>query len=257
MHTIKKSLQILKRDGAVFPRSLVILGSGWDAVLKGVYIQYEVEYDELFGIKTTVPGHSGKLIIGTLNKKKVAFMSGRFHMYEGFSGYEATFPIRVFAKMGIQNLIVTAACGGLNPSYKVGDIVILNDVITLLLSLDSPLIGPEFIDTSCVFDTSMRNKAVTICKNNGFPYQTGSYVYYHGPNFETPSDKRALRILGADVCGMSTVPETLVARSLGIDVLGLSFVTNLAFVKHDHKEVLQEAEKGSNRMKKLITEVLS
>ena len=178
-------------------------------------------------------------------------------MYEGFSAYDTTTPIRLFAHIGIKNLILTAACGALNESYRVGEVAILNDIITLLLSLDSPLIGPMFIDTSCVFDIDLRQKAVEICNKNNVSYQEGSYIYYHGPNFETPADKKAMKILGADVCGMSMVPETLVARSLGIKVLGLAFVTNLAFVKHDHKDVLKEAEKGSKKMGILLKELLT
>lgn len=245
-----------KLKGIGFPETLMVLGSGWNKVLEGAKVTREIPYRDLFGVAATVPGHEGKLILAELNGKDVAFMSGRFHMYEGYSAREATTPIRVFARAGMKNLVLTAASGALNENYKIGDIVILNDLITLLLSLDSPLVGPEFIDTSCVFDTQWREKAVAIAKKNNIPYQEGSYIYYHGPNFETPSDKRAMKILGADVCGMSTAPETLVARSLGVKVLGLAFVTNLAFVKHDHREVLYQAEKGSARMKALLSSLL-
>ena len=256
MNTLQKSFEILTKKMFVFPESLIILGSGWNKLLEDIKVESKISYEELFGINTTVPGHSGELIIGSINKKRVACMSGRFHMYEGYSAYEATAPIRLFAKMGIKNLILTAACGALNEKYKVGDFVILSDMITLLLALDSPLKGPQFIDVSEVFNVDMRKNAEKICVENNIPYQSGKYVYYHGPNYETPADKMALRILGADVCGMSTVPETLVARSLNINVLGLAFVTNLAFVKHDHREVLEEAEKGSERMKKILSSII-
>lgn len=250
--TIGKNLQSVER----FPDTLTVLGSGWNHILKEVNVTREIPYGKLFGVKTTVPGHEGKLVIGTINGKQAAFMSGRIHMYEGYSAREATAPIRAAAHAGMKNLILTAACGALNEKYRIGDIVILNDMITLLLALDSPLKGPQFIDTSAVFDADLRKKAVAIAKQNSVPYQEGSYIYYHGPNFETPSDKRAMKMLGADVCGMSTVPEALTARALGVKVLGLAFVTNLAFVKHDHKEVLNEAEKGSERMKILLNGLL-
>lgn len=256
MFNQKQSLAILSQYVDSFPSSLVVLGSGWSKILNDVAVEQEIGYDMLFGVKTTVPGHSGKLIIGSLNGTRAAFMSGRFHMYEGYSAWEATSPIRLFAQKGLERLVLTAACGALNKNYKIGDVVILNDMITLLLSLDSPLKGPQFIDTSNVFDNPLRQKAVEVCKENNIPYQEGSYIYYHGPNFETPSDKRAMQILGADVCGMSTVPETLVARSLNIRVLGLAFVTNLAFVKHDHNKVLKEAEKGSERMRRLLGAII-
>ena len=257
MKTLEESFKLASKIIPSFPETVIVLGSGWNKIIDDIKIEKRVSYEELFGIKTSVPGHSGELIVGTLQKKRVACMSGRFHMYEGYSAYEATMPIRLFGKMGIKNLILTAACGALNEKYKVGDFVVLSDMITLFLALDSPLKGPQFIDVSEVFNSEMRKKAVKICVDNDIPFHKGSYVYYHGPNYETPADKMALRILGADVCGMSTVPETLVARSLNINVLGLAFVTNLAFVKHDHKEVLKEAEKGSERMSVLLSHLLT
>jgi len=256
MRTIDESYKIIAKAISCFPETLLILGSGWNTVLDDMKIEKRFSYKELFGIKTSVPGHMGELFIGTINKKRVACMSGRFHMYEGYSGYEATTPIRLFAKLGTKNLIVTAACGALNEKYKVEDFVVLSDMITLLLALDNPLKGPQFIDVSEVFNLEMRKKAIKICVENELPFHEGVYAYYHGPNYETPADKMALRILGADVCGMSTVPEVLVARSLNIDVLGLAFVTNLAFVKHDHKEVIQQANKASKQMKKLLSLVV-
>ena len=257
MKTEEQSLLILSNKVPSFPTTLIILGSGWNKLLDEVKVETRVSYSELFGIETSVPGHTGELIIGTIGKKRIACMSGRFHMYEGYSAKEATLPIRLFAKAGLKNLVTTAACGALNEKYKVGDFVILSDMITLLLALDNPLKGPQFIDVSEVFNSDMRKKAVKICVENNIPFHEGSYVYYHGPNFETPADKIALRILGADVVGMSTVPETLAARALGINVLGLAFVTNLAFVKHDHKEVLAEANKASAKMKVLLSLILS
>lgn len=257
MNTLEKSFSIIQKQIPSFPETLIILGSGWNRLLEDVVVEKKIPYSELFGIETSVPGHTGELVIGTTGKKRIAFMSGRFHMYEGYSGEEATLPIRLFAKAGIKKLILTAACGALNEKYKVGDFVILSDIITLLLALDNPLKGPQFIDVSEVFNLDMRKKAVKICVENDIPFREGSYVYYHGPNFETPADKMALRFLGADVVGMSTVPETLAARALGIDVLGLSFVTNLAFVKHNHKEVLEEADKASEKMKRLLSLIVS
>lgn len=256
MKTLEESFKIISRKITTFPETVIILGSGWNKLLDEVKIEQRISYQELFGIETSVPGHTGELVIGTVGTKRIACMSGRFHMYEGYSGEEATLPIRLFAKAGLKKLITTAACGGLNEKYKVGDFVILSDMITLLLALDNPLKGPQFIDVSEVFNLEMRKKAVKICVENDIPFHEGSYVYYHGPNFETPADKMALRFLGADVVGMSTVPETLAARALNIDVLGLAFVTNLAFVKHNHKEVLAEANKASGMMKKLLVSLL-
>lgn len=256
MNTLEKSFEIVSKNISSFPETLIILGSGWNKLIQDMKVEKRVSYEKLFDIKTSVPGHTGELIVGTINKKRVACMSGRFHMYEGYSAFEATMPIRLFAKCGMKKLILTAACGALNEKYKVGDFVILSDMITLFLALDNPLMGPNFIDVSEVFNLEMRKQAVRICVENDIPFHEGSYVYYHGPNFETPADKMALRFLGADVVGMSTVPETLVARSLNLSVLSFAFVTNLAFVKHDHKEVLAEANKASEKMKILLTKII-
>lgn len=256
MFSLKKSYSVLTKTVRIFPETLVVLGSGWNHILENVNEELRIDYKALFGVGASVPGHTGELIIGELNKKRVAFMSGRFHMYEGYSAFEATAPIRLFAQAGVKNIVLTAACGALNDKYRVGDVVILNDMVTLFLALDNPLIGPRFIDVSCVFDRGLRNWARKIAEKEDISFKEGVYAYYHGPNYETPADKRALKILGADVCGMSTVPETLVARSLDMKVLGLAFVTNLAFVKHDHKEVLKEAEKGGKKMVMLLSRLV-
>jgi len=252
-----KIVETLKSQIKNFPETLIVLGSGWNKVLDKTEIETEIKYTGLFGVDVTVPGHVGKLIIAKVKDKRIAFMSGRFHTYEGLKSFEATTPIRVFGKCGIKKLILTAACGALNEKYKVGDFVIMNDVITLFLALDSPLIGPKFIDLSQIFNQDLINKAKKVALINNINFHEGSYVYYHGPNYETPADKMALRFLGADVVGMSIVPEVLVARSLNIDVLGLAFVTNLAFVKHNHKEVVNEANKASPNMIKLLYGIIS
>jgi purine-nucleoside phosphorylase len=165
-------------------------------------------------------------------------------------------PIRVFAQAGMKQVIVTAAAGAINEKYKVGDFVVLSDLLTLFLSVDNPLIGPTFTDMSQCFDEELRQRAIKACANNEIPFHEGVYAYAHGPHFETPADKMALKFLGADVVGMSTVPETIMARSLGVKVLGLAYVTNLAFVKHEHKDVLAAAEKGSSRMVSLLKDLV-
>lgn len=246
----------LQKKVAKFPETLIVLGSGWNKILDDVKSEVAINYDDLFGIKTTVPGHTGKLIIANVNKKRIAFMSGRFHMYEGYSAYQSTTPIRVFAKAGMKNLILTAACGGLNKKYRVGDFIILNDIITLFLALDNPLKGTQFVDLSQPFSKSLRETTIKIAKKNQLSYHEGNYVYYHGPNYESFSDKKALAKIGADVCGMSVVPEVLVARSLNINILGLAFVTNLAFVKHDHQQVVAQANKANLQMKTLLMGII-
>jgi len=252
----KEALKQLRKKTDDFPNTLVVLGSGWNKIIESVKIETRLDYQKLFGVKTTVPGHTGELIIANYSGKRIAFMSGRFHMYEGYSAYEATTPIRVFAKAGLKNLILTAACGALNEKYQVGDFVVLSDLITLFMALDNPLIGPKFIDASEIFSSHLKRNALTIAHQLKLSVHEGIYVYYHGPNYETPADKMALKFLGADVCGMSIVAETLVARSLNINVLGLTYVTNLAFVKHDHREVVAQANRASLKMTQLLTAII-
>ncbi len=254
MYSQKKALSVLSKKIKDFPQQLLILGSGWNEVLTDAKIEHEISYQELFGVKASVPGHQGNLVVAQVGGVRVAAMVGRFHMYEGYTARQATLPIRVFAKAGVKRMLVTAASGALHEKYRVGQFAILSDLLTLFLSLDNPLVGPKFLDCSEVFDQELRQHLLSAVIKHDIPFQQGCYAYYHGPNFETPVDKMALKKLGADVVGMSTVPETLVARWYGLKVVGVALVTNLAFVKHDHKEVLAEAKRASKQMVKLIKE---
>jgi len=250
-----KALNLLKFELQTFPETLVILGSGWNKVLEQAEIMKEVPYKDFLGVGSSVPGHEGKLVIAKIGEKKIGFMQGRLHTYEGYTSNEVTLPIQLFAELGLKKMIVTAAAGGLNEKYQVGDFVILNDMITSFCH--SPLSGAQFQDLSQAFDPEMRKKAVDICSKLNIPFHEGVYCYTKGPHFETPADKRLFAKLGADVIGMSTVPETIMARFLGIEVLGLAFVTNLAFVKHDHKDVLAAADRGSKQMVELLSMLIS
>lgn len=233
----------------------LILGSGWDRVLDKVKIIKSWDYNEIFSVKSTVPGHQGKLIYGHLAKKPVVILSGRFHIYEGHTAQKAVEPIEYLKKIGITTLITTSACGGLNPKYQVGDFVILNDLLTLFSP--TPLVGAKFQDMSQIYDRFLQQIAEAAMTDLKLNFHKGVYVYYHGPQYETPADKMALRHLGADIVGMSTVPETTLAKYLGLKVLGLALVTNLAFVKHDHKEVLAQSEKAGAKMSSLLEKIVS
>lgn len=250
-----ESARKIREEVTKFPDTLVMLGSGWNKILDFVEVSNRVSYKRIFGVETSVPGHEGELVVGEIEGKAIAFMSGRFHLYEGYSAHEATFPIRVFSELGVKRLIVTSASGGINPDYMVGDIVILSDLITMFIPTN-PLVGPKFQDMSQVFDPEMRDAAISASKANSISYKEGVYMYLPGPHYETPSDKRAVSILGADCVGMSTVPEVLQAKNLGMKVLGLSFVTNLAFVKHSHEEVVKAANEGSKNMSTLLRRVI-
>lgn len=249
------ALMQLQKSVADFPSMVVMLGSGWNKVMEKVEVEVEIPYKDLFGVEASVPGHEGKLVVGSLASSRVVFMNGRLHMYEGYTSWDATLPIRVFAKVGMTRLVVTSAAGAINEHYRVGDFVILNDMLTLLLSFDPPLSGSQFLDLSEPFDAGMRERAKKILVQEGLSFREGTYCFIHGPNFETPADKMALKSLGADVVGMSTVPETMMARWLGVRVLGLSFVTNLAFVTHAHEDVLAAADAGSVGMGRMIEKI--
>ena len=246
MKTVEESVQIIRLAVKDFPETVVILGSGWNKILVGATVMSEISYADLFGVRTSVPGHEGKLVIARTGNKRVAFMAGRFHTYEGYTSEEVTRPIQVFARVGTKKLIVTAAAGALNEKYAVGDFVVLSDMITAFCP--SPLTGTQFVDLSQAFDPLMSSQALRVCNQKMIAVHEGRYVFVRGPHFETPADKMLYRNIGGDVIGMSTVPETIMARSLQIRVLGISFVTNLAFVKHAHADVLKAAEEGSRNM---------
>jgi purine-nucleoside phosphorylase len=254
MITEAESLAILKQRVGECPELVMILGSGWNQVAASVKHEAEISYEELFGVTVSVPGHQGKLMVGDLAGKRVALLVGRFHMYEGYNGTEATLPVRVLAAAGMKHLITTAACGALHEKYRVGDLVLVSDLLTLFLR-SNPLVGPHFQDMSEVFDEDMRTVARQVLVENQLLFHEGVYVYYPGPNFETPADKMALKFLGGDVVGMSTIPEAIMARSLGISVLSLALVTNLAFVRHDHNDVLAESNKAAEKMVTLLTQL--
>ena len=214
-----------------------ILGSGWGGIIEKIKIRKEEGFKSVFGHKTTVLGHAGKIIYGSLFEKNIILLSGRYHTYEGYTPNEATKTIRYLHEKGVRQIIITSASGGLNPKYQVGDLVLLTDVVTLFCQ--SPLTGPQFPDLSQPFNPELNVKAEKAAVETGFSLHKGIYVYLRGPHYETYSDKMALRFLGADVVGMSTVPEVIMASHLGMQILGLPMVTNLAFVKHNHRKVLQ------------------
>jgi inosine/guanosine/xanthosine phosphorylase family protein len=254
MFSVPQSIEVIRERIPSFPQQVIVLGSGWNKVLENATIETEISYTDLFGISSSVPGHQGKLVVAVLGNKRVACMSGRFHTYEGYTSEEVTRPIQVFAAVGAQEVVITAAVGALNETYEVGEFVILNDMITLLCQ--SPLTGAKFIDMSQAFDSDLRARAKKVCQEQSIPFHEGIYIFTRGPHFESPADKRMMQKLGADVVGMSTVPETIMANACGIKVLGLSFVTNLAFVKHEHKDVLAAAEAGSKQMVTLLTKFI-
>lgn len=227
-----------------------ILGSGWGKIIENIKNKKEKGFETVFDQKTSVEGHAGKVISGLLFGKNLIVLSGRFHTYEGYSSFQVTKTARYLHEQGVKKIIITSASGGLNPKYQVGDLVILNDMISLFCQ--SPLTGSQFQNLSQPFSQKLIEAAEESALETDISLQKGVYVYMKGPHYETFADKMALRFLGADVVGMSTVPEVIMANHLGMEVLGLSMVTNLAFVKHSHKEVLKVAKNQQEKLARFI-----
>jgi purine nucleoside phosphorylase I, inosine and guanosine-specific len=233
------------------PEIGIILGSGLGSFAELVEDKVVIPYKDIphFPI-STVEGHAGQLVFGKVAGRKVIIMQGRFHYYEGYTMQEVTFPIRVMQVLGTTGLIVTNAAGGINPAFNPGDLVLIKDHLNLMG--DNPLrganllsLGPRFPDLSEGYDLEWRQKALTIARELGINPREGVYAAMSGPSYETPAEIRYLRAIGADMVGMSTVPEVLVANHGGMQVLGISCVTNMAAgilpQKLSHAEVMETA----------------
>ncbi len=244
----------------------IILGTGLGGLVKEIDIDVEIDYSELphFPL-STVESHQGKLIFGKINGKDVVAMQGRFHYYEGYTMQQITYPVRVMKFLGVKTLLVSNACGGMNPLYKRGDLMLIVDHINLLG--DNPLIGknedrfgPRFPDMSEPYDQEMIELAEKIALKNEIRVQKGVYVAVPGPNLETKAEYRFLRAIGADVVGMSTVPENIVANHSGIKVLGISIVTDECFPDSlkpvDVKEIIATAVETEPKMTLIMKEVI-
>jgi purine-nucleoside phosphorylase len=250
------------------PKLAIVLGSGLGAVAEAIESSIFVPYAEIPHFpQSTVEGHSGRIVSGILNGIPVLVMQGRVHYYEGYTPAQVTFPMRVLGQLGIETVILTNAAGGINPNYQIGDLVLLADHINLLGF--NPLIGPNeprfgrspqtglrFFDMTQAYSVELRSHAQAAARADGFVMHEGVYLATSGPSFETPAEIKAFRTLGADLVGMSTVPETIVARHMGIQVLGISCVTNLAAgisATHlSHQEVFETGSRVQHRLAKLL-----
>lgn len=261
------SLSFLKEkfDG-YSPEVGIILGSGLDAVAEKIAVKKKVSYKEIPEFpQSTVAGHKGEFILGEFGGKMVLAMRGRFHFYEGYSMDQVVAPVRIMAKMGINLMMVSNACGGVNPAFEIGDIMIIRDHINLfptnpLMGPNNDEWGPRFPDMSQAYDHKLIREAELIAAEKNIPIQKGVYAGLSGPCLETPSEYNYVRIIGADAVGMSTVPEVIAARHMGVRCFGMSVITDLGvegkIVKTTHEDVVRAANASSSKMMQIFEGVI-
>ena len=267
LNKIEETYGFLKGKFNFEPEIGLILGSGLgvlgDEIENPLYIPYgDIPHFPV----STVEGHAGRFVIGTLQGKRIIAMQGRFHYYEGYSMEGVTFPVRVMKRLGVKTLIVTNAAGGVNKSFKPGDLMIINDHINL--AFDNPLIGrnynelgTRFPDMSRAYDKELIEKVMEVAKVNNIELKQGVYTLFTGPCYETPAEIRMVRLLGGDAVGMSTVPEVIVAAHSKIKVIGISCITNMAAGILDqplcHEEVVETAAKVRETFITLVKRVVA
>ena len=249
------------------PEVGLILGSGLGDYANTLDDVIRIPYSEIPGFPVpTVPGHSGAMVFGRKAGKSVLILQGRIHYYEGLSQQEITLPVRVLAALGVKTLVLTNACGGVNLEFKPGDLMLISDHINFsganpLIGVNLDNFGPRFPDMSDLYTESLRKAIREKAAEAGIALREGVYAMYSGPNYETPAEIRMFRILGADTVGMSTVPEALVAGQCGMQVVGISCITNMAAgvlpVKLSHAEVMETADRVHDVFQKLIDLILT
>ncbi|MGO0060924.1 purine-nucleoside phosphorylase [Brevibacillus fluminis] len=260
--TIQQAKRAIEERIAKAPAIGLVLGSGLGVLADEIANSVAIPYEEIphFG-RSTVVGHKGQLVIGTLEGKQVVAMQGRFHTYEGHGMDSVVFPIRVLKEIGVEQLIVTNAAGGVNESYVPGDLMVISDHLNM--AARNPLIGPNdekygvrFPDMSEAYSKTLRALAHATAADLGLSLKEGVYAWMLGPSYETPAEIRMLRMLGADAVGMSTVPEVIVARHMNLDVLGISCITNMAAgilpQPLSHEEVIETTEQVKSAFLALI-----
>lgn len=263
---IEEATSFVKARWNKAPRVGMVLGTGLGGLAKKIQIELEIPYEQIPHFpRSTSPGHHGRLICGTLEGVTIVAMDGRFHAYEGYSLAELTLPVRVFKALGSHFLFVSNACGGMNPLYRKGDIMLIDDHINLLG--DNPLIGPNddrlgvrFPDMSEPYDKGLLELATKVAMEKSVKVRTGTYVAVTGPCLETRAEYRFLRLIGADVVGMSTVPEVIVAVHSGMRVLGFSIITDMCFPDAlepvSVQEIIAVANRAEEPLSRLVCGVL-
>lgn len=266
LEKINETAVFIKSKISVIPNYAIILGTGLGELVNVITQKTEISYNEIPNFPvSTVEGHSGKLIFGKLGGKDVLAMQGRFHYYEGYDMKQVTFPVRVFKALGIEYLFVSNAAGGMNGSFDIGDIMLIEDHINLFP--EHPLrgknfneLGTRFPDMSNAYDKDLRLMAMDIAKENNIKLQRGVYIGTSGPTFETPAEYNYFRIIGGDAVGMSTVPEVIVATHAKMKVLAFSIITDIGIVgkivEVSHEEVQEAAKIAQPKMAFIMEEII-
>jgi purine-nucleoside phosphorylase len=265
---IKETATFIEKYFGEKPEVGIILGTGLGGLVNEIKIIKDLDYHKIPNFPvSTVEGHKGRLIFGELGSKKVVAMQGRFHYYEGYSMQEVTFPVRVMKLLGIKYMFLSNASGGLNPEYRVGDLMIIKDHLNLFPT--NPLIvknlaelGPRFPDMSEAYNKKLIAKAKEIAAANKFDIKEGVYVGSSGPTYETQAEYRYFRTIGADATGMSTVPEVIVASHMGIPCFAISIITNVgiqekAVITSTHEDVQEQAAKAEPKMTIIMTNLIA
>lgn len=269
MTTYEKLIEttnFLKPYATANPAIAVVLGSGLGNFTKEIVVEKEIEYNDIphFPV-STVDGHQGKLIIGSIAGKPIIAMAGRFHFYEGYTVQDVVLPIRVLKMLGIKTLLISNAAGGVNPRFKVGDLMIINDHISLatknpLLGANDDRIGPRFPDLSEPYKKELISKAKQIAKQNGIEVQEGVYFGVTGPTFETRAEYKMIHVLGGDAVGMSTVQEVIAAVHMGMEVFAMSVITDIGIREEEniitHEEVLAAANASEPLFSTIFRELI-
>ena len=263
---LQNCYECVRKQTDFVPKVAIVLGSGLGDYADQIKIETTIDYTDIDGFPTsTVAGHKGRFVFGYVKQVPVVIMQGRVHYYEGYSMQDVVLPTRLMGVMGAKKILLTNAAGGVNPSFRPGDFMLITDHITT--AVPSPLIGPNieelgtrFPDMSEVYSKNLQKIIRKSAKDCGIPLQEGVYVQLTGPNYETPAEIRMVRSWGADAVGMSTACEAMAARHMGMEVCGISCITNMAAgvsdAKLNHGEVLETADRVAKDFEKLVTDVI-
>jgi purine-nucleoside phosphorylase len=263
---VQETVKFIQEQLSNTPEIGIVLGSGLGNLSDQIEVEFELPYGDIPNFPvSTVKGHKGQLVFGKLGGKQIVAMQGRFHYYEGRTMKEVSFPVRVMKYLGIRLLVLSNAAGGMNPEFKIGDIMLITDHINLfpdnpLMGANDDRFGPRFPDMSEIYQRKYIRMASESASRAGIDVHEGVYVGVSGPTFETPAEYAFFRIAGGDAVGMSTVPEAITARHMGLDCFAVSVITDLGVIGHvenvSHEEVLEAAHKAEPLLTSIITDLI-